>query len=270
MTETDSSSWAGKPEDNQKRLRSLIIQGSHLAGGAVSGALGFLAGGPASALILGSMGVLASNALSSIATDISSRILSPREALRVGGVIALGASQIQRRIEAGEELRDDGFFDTSVDGRSPAEEIAESISLKAQREAEERKLPYLANLLASSAFHSWLTLEAAHQLARAAEDLSYRQLAIIGSIPKMDKAAVRQTSYFGESSLGPPTLEYLYEIFDLIQRGYVSAEGIITLNINGVEPSKLILIGYGALLYELMGLEDIPQDETFLVEKALQ
>ena len=53
----------------------------------------------------------------------------------------------------GEAVREDGFFDERSDSRSvDAKEVWEGILMKSQREPEEKKLPFMAHLLASVAF----------------------------------------------------------------------------------------------------------------------
>lgn len=133
--------------DKNIGIRRLINSGAEIAGGAIGGALGFLAGGPAGAALLGAGGAAVATALKHIGQEASERLLGPREAVRVGGVLALAAGEIRQRLEAGEKTRADGFFDQKQDGRPDAEEIAESILLKSQREPEEKKIPYMAHLL---------------------------------------------------------------------------------------------------------------------------
>ena len=69
-------------------------------------------------------------AVRAIGHDLSSRRLSPREQLRVGGVYTLAAGEIVKRCGNGERVRDDGFFGTGGGERSDAEEVWESTLLK--------------------------------------------------------------------------------------------------------------------------------------------
>jgi len=117
-------------QDEHHRIRKLINTGAEIAGGAVGGALGFLAGGPVGAAVLGAAGAAAADALRHIGEETSKRLLSPREQVRVGGVLAIAAEEIRQRLDQGEALRADGFFDQKASGRSDAEEVAESVLLK--------------------------------------------------------------------------------------------------------------------------------------------
>jgi hypothetical protein len=89
----------------------------------------------------------------------------------------LATHKIQERLGNGETPRTDGFFEPDVTGRSAADESAEAVFLAAQKEYEERKLPYIANLLDFLAFTPGIDRAMANQLVRLASSLSYRQFA---------------------------------------------------------------------------------------------
>ena len=160
--------------DEHSGIRRLINTGAEIAGGAVGGALGFLASGPVGAALLGAGGAAAAAALKHIGEEASERLLGPREQVRVGGVLAIAAGQIQQRLEQGEAVRTDGFFDEKASGRSDGEEVAESILLKSQREPEEKKIPYMGHLFAEVAFDPQISAQLAHQIIKTAEQLTYR------------------------------------------------------------------------------------------------
>ena len=179
----------------RRRLRSLITGGAELAGGAIGGALGFLAAGPAGAAALGAGGSLAANVLSHIGTDIADRFLGPREQVRIGGVLALSAARIKERLDSGEQIRSDGFFNPKPDGRADAEEVAENILLKAQRESEEKKIPFMANLLSNVAFDTSVSGQMAHQIVKSVESLTYRQLCLLSLFSGLVEFSLRKNDY---------------------------------------------------------------------------
>ncbi len=254
----------------QERLRGMLNGGFQLAGGAAAAAIGFLAGGPAGAAVLGAAGAAVSQALSHVGEEISQRLLGPREKMRVGGVLALAAARIKARIDAGEKVRSDGFFDEKVSGRSDAEEIAESVILRAQREAEEKKLPYMANLLANVVFEAGISVQMAHQISRTAESLTYRQLCILRLIPIVSQLGLRSESYRTQANFPSPLLDILYEVYDLERRGIIAVGGNAVLGLTDIEPSKLIIQGLGAHLYNLMRLSDIKVEEVMPIAIALR
>ena len=170
-------------QDRDGRLRMLINKGAELAGGPAGPTAGAVIGsfvaGPAGTVIGGAGGAAVTMAVKAIGHEVSARVLSPREEARVGGVFTLAAAEIVER------CRDDGFFDAGGGGRSDAEEVWESTLLKSQREAEEKKLPYMAHLLANLAFNTEISTPMAHQMTKAAESMTYRQLCIL-QLSKLD------------------------------------------------------------------------------------
>ena len=142
--------------ERDDRLRTLINKGTDIVGGAAGSAVGTVIGsllvGPGGAVVGGSIVATATMAVRAIGHELSSRMLSPREQARVGGVFTLAAAEIVKQCRNGDSVRDDGFFYTDDSGRSDAEDVWETMLLKSQREAEEKKLPYMAHLLANLAF----------------------------------------------------------------------------------------------------------------------
>ena len=129
--------------ERDDRLRLLISKGTELAGGAAGPAAGTVIGtflaGSVGAAVGGAVGAAATMAVKAIGHDLSSRLLSPREQVRVGGVFTLAASEIVERCRNSERVRDDGFFDAGVSGRSDGEEVWESVLLKSHRESRKKR-----------------------------------------------------------------------------------------------------------------------------------
>ena len=248
-------------------IRRLINAGAEVAGGAIGGALGFLAAGPAGAAALGAAGAAAASALKHIGEEASERLLAPREKVKVGGVLALIAAEVNSRTAAGEKPRDDGFF--SAIGRSAAEEVAESVLLKSQREAEEKKLPYMAHLFASVAFDSTISPALAHQLVKSAEQLTYRQLCLLrlGAVKQL--VAMRKTDYRQHGPFSKDLYQVLYEIHDLYNKGYISYGGSAAFGPSDVIPANITPQGIGADLHNTMKLSEIPLPEIIAIAGVL-
>ena len=189
--------------------RRLIASGAEIAGGVSTGLAS-----AATALILGglegaALGGAASSSLSLglrwLGGELSARLLSPRKEQRPGYVYTVAAAEIAERVKNGEPVREDGFFGESGRGRSEAEEVWESILMKSQREPEERKLPYMAHLLASLAFAEEVGAHMAHQLTKAADQLTYRQPCILKLIAHQERYSLREGDYTeldGKASVG--------------------------------------------------------------------
>lgn len=254
----------------EERVRTLITGGAELAGGAIGGALGFLAGGPIGAAGLGAGGVAAGKALMHVGDEIAERMLGPREKVRVGGVLAMAANGIAERIGRGEQIRTDGFFDEGARGRSNAQEVAESILLKSQREPEERKLPYIAKLFTNVAFDQNVSAEMAHQLTKTAEQLTYRQLCILRLVDSKNRFGLRAGDYRGQGTFPKSLYQVLYECLDLYVRGLVNFSGDVAFGPTDVKPGAMTVQALGADLYRLMELDKISDSDLIPIATQLR
>jgi hypothetical protein len=152
-------------EEKISGMESLIEEGSKITGPAMGAGIGFLLGGPIGAAIGGGSAYLLQKGLIEIGNDIAKRFLSEREKMRIGGVTMYAAEKIQKNLASGMILRNDGFFEQPQKGqpacieipiieRPPDEEIIEGFLLGVQKEHEEKKLPFIGNLIANIFFDS--------------------------------------------------------------------------------------------------------------------
>ena len=255
-----------KNEHKQDHFRNLIDSGSDIAGDAVGSALGFLVGGPLGIVV----GAAAAHVLRRIGEEASERLLGAREKVRIGAVLALAAVEIKQRTEAGEKLRIDGFFDEKQFGRSDAEEVAESVLLKCQREAQEAKLPYMGHLLSNIAFNQQISTQLAHQIIKAAELLTYRQLCILQLAVVKQAFGMRENDYTGQSSFSLELRQLLYEIYELYQKGFISIGNQAVLSVPNIAPGKMTVQGLGADMYNFMGLAMIPSEDLVPIASYLK
>ncbi len=260
----------GEEKEKSSGVRRLIDAGAEIAGGAVGGALGFLAGGPVGAALGGAGGAAAALALKHIGDEASKRLLGPRESVRVGGVLAIAAEEIRQRIERGEQVRTDGFFEQKKTGRSDAEEVAESVLLKSQREPEEKKIPYMGHLLSSVAFDPQIGAHMAHQITKAAEQLTYRQLCILKLAAVKDNFGLRQADYRGQGSFSKDLYQVLYECLDLYHKGFINFGGEVAFGPTDVKPGKMTVQGLGADIFNLMKLALIPNEDLVPIAAQLK
>lgn len=248
--------------DEHSGIRRLINTGAEIAGGAVGGALGFLAGGPVGAALLGAGGAAAAAALKHIGEEASERLLGPREQVRVGGVLAIAAGQIQQRLEQGEAVRTDGFFDEKASGRSDGEEVAESVLLKSQREPEEKKIPYMGHLFAGVAFDPQISAQLAHQIIKTAEQLTYRQLCILKLAVAKHSFTLRAGDYRNiGGGFTKDLYQVLYECLDLYHRGLINFGGEVAFGPTDVKPGSMTVQGLGADIFNLMKLSLITNED---------
>ena len=261
----ESTTDEGKKAES---IRKLIDGGAEIAGGAVGGALGFLAGGPVGAAVLGAGGAVAAMTLKHIGQEALERLMGPREKVRVGAVLAIAAADISHRVANGGTIRSDGFFDKKPAGRSDAEEVAESVLLKSQREPEEKKIQYMGYLLSSIAFDPQIGAQMAHQMIKAAEQLTYRQLCILRLAVTKQVFGLRDGDYRGCDSFSKELYQVLYECLDLYHRGFINFGGQAAFGPTDIIPGKMVVQGLGADIYNLMKLVTIPDGD--LLPIALQ
>jgi hypothetical protein len=241
--------------------RRLVEAGADITGNLAGSALGFLVAGPTGAFVGAAMSPVVKHMLG-LATDVIKRSISVRETKRIGATLTFAAAKIREKLDRGQKLREDGFFDGDSTNRAPADEIADGVVMAAQREHEEKKLKFYGNLLANLAFTVGIDRGYSNFLLRTAESLSYRQMCLLalfvlkGSI---QGGGLRQKDY---RSVDPgsnvnvplPTIPILYEIFDLYSRGLVSGGGSALLGLVDVNPSLITVQGAGSILVNLMEL----------------
>lgn len=135
-------------------------------------------------------------------------------------VLALADQRVRERLERGDTLRDDGFFEAQPGDRSAGAESVEGVLLATQRDHEEKKLPFYANLLANLAFDTTYDRAEANLLIRLGRELSYRQLLLLSlwGGRRLDNAH-RTEDYREERNFSQPLIGTLQEAYDLYLRG---------------------------------------------------
>lgn len=257
-------------KDSSSTIKNFINNGSEIAGGAIGGALGFLAGGPVGAAAGGAVGASAASALKKIGHEVNDRYLSKREKVRAGGVLAIAADEIKKRIDSGDTLRADGFFDQKNSNRSGAEEVAESVLLKAQREPEEKKIRFMGNLLSNISFDANISPELGHQVIKTAEQLTYRQLCILNLCALKQHYSLRSNDYRGQNSFPRELYQVLYECHDLYVRGLINFGGSVAFGPTDIIPGNMTIQGIGADLFNLMGLFNVVPPDVAKVAAVLK
>ena len=164
-------------------------------------------------------------------------------------------------MDAGEQLRADGFFESPDDSRSAAEQTVESLLHACRDEASERKLPYMANMLCEVAFDASVDLDMAHQAISIAEQLTYRQLCIMQLAAAKDEFPLRTDDYRGQGRFSTELFPVLQECADLYRHGLVNFGGGVVFGLTDVKPAAMQLQGVGGVLHRLMRLHEIPHQD---------
>jgi hypothetical protein len=264
--------------------KDMINAGAEITGGAIAGgASGFLLGGPAGALagsVAGGSAPLLKRGIIGIVGDIAERFLSERERIRIGGVVNYASHKIQEKMNAGEELRNDDFFqvppirqlacsEIPFIERPASQEVLEGILLAAQREFEEKKIPFLGNLLANIAFDDKIGKLQANHLIRLATDVSYRQMCLLSLFAQSKDFDLRNKAYIGEN-LSTDTYTLLQEIYEMISLGLLTIPQRTFRSIADISPREMKAVGIGYLVYNMMELKDIDRKDLNQLAQLLQ
>ena len=166
----------------------------------------------------------------------------------------------------GEQPRTDGFFVEEEGHRSDAEEVAENVILKCQREPEEMKIRYLGYLFSNVVFDSAISAQMAHQLTKHAEQLTYRQYGVL-KVAQFEalRAGLRAQDYRGESSHPLELQELLYEIYDLNNRGFISFGDRLVATLVDIIPRQMHTQGLGDMLARLLNVAMVPEEHVFAI-----
>ena len=187
--------------------------------------------------------------------------MGDREESRIGFTYTVGLLKIKSRLEQGEEIRNDGFFESDELNRSAGEEILEGVLRSAQIEYQEKKLPYYGNLLANIAFDFSVSRDKANLFLKMAQSLTYQQLCILQLLSEKGKLSLKWNWNFMHldelqkyGSLEPATAEL--GNFKLLHLGCHNPPGL-----DYISSVKL-----GLELTKLMGLNEIDKNEIYSLE----
>ena len=207
---------------------------------------------------------------------------SQRQSKRVTDVTEFALNEIRRRLEDGERLRDDGFFDKTID-RSDAEEVFEDVLLKARDEPQEKKIPYIGGLFGNGCFDASIDSGTLHFLCKESENLTYRQLCIIKIANEMrEKQYPLRSQPFQNlitikdirRNTTPEQFSTLTECAVLRDKGYLTfhfstTPGIESEVLRYIIPNTMDSMPTGTMMYEHMNLKSIPEADIQPVIKAL-
>ena len=253
------------------KLRAIIEKGASVVGTTTGAALSLVTGSPELGVALTAIG--ATGVYQKVGTEIADRWLAPREQARVGGVFAASVEMLKSELDRGRTLRNDGFFDSS-DGRSNAEEVMEGVLRKAQTEYEERKLVYFARMWSNACLDETFGAAKLNYMVKLAEQLTYRQLAIIsmaGAMAKADNANIfglREQHYEKAGlKMGSETSIVLSEVMALHNLNCLKV--IAPLGHVQIEPTTMRINTWGVALYVAMELGRIAIDDKRQIQQVV-
>ena len=227
----------------------------------------FLAGPPGAV-----GGAVAGPLVASVLRDLTHRFLSHREDARVGGAVLVGVARLQERIDAGDQVRNDGFLASMPGRRSDGEGIIEGVLLAAQRDHEERKVEFLGYLLANVCFESEVDSYLANWTIKIAQELTWAQLVMLSAVGRSDRPYLSNV----EISTGVSEARFWGIHEQWADLGWARREMILPRSgktprsgpIRSLADYKLMT--GGALLFQLMCLERIPLADVTEIFALLQ
>ncbi len=172
-----------KESETSQGVRKLISAGAILVGATVTSMIEASLPGVTGMVLAATDGYV----ISEIVNELASRVLAPRQQVRVGATFSYAVKRITERIEKGDSIRNDQFFASSIDNRSPADEVFEGVLLKAQNEYEEEKIRHYGYFFANICFDSNIDQGTANYILRMAERLSYRQYCLLRMFHLVDE-----------------------------------------------------------------------------------
>jgi hypothetical protein len=260
------------PKDTRRRraARAAPELGGGLAGaGASLGAVAAL--GPAGGLV----GPLANSAVQRLLRRLGvDRLFSNaynelaqrrEDAERQRAEAALGhaLTALAERLDAGERIRDDGFFDRphEEDGRTPAEELLEGVLRKARDAHEARKAERLGRLFAYLAVSPEVTRNHANYLVDLAGRLTYQQLLLLGAFAK-EESRTAMPDWQSTGSFTVLETGLVAAIQELAQQELlVRDDNRAVATFADVNPRRLRTVLNGKLLVEAMGLTAAEEED---------
>jgi len=256
---------------NREKLKKFLIKGSEITGGAIGGAIGLI-GGPAGAIAGGGLGVLTAQ----LTNEIIERSLSDRQKVRIAATSTFLFEGVAERLENGEKIRNDNFFDRKIYDRSEAEELFEGTLLKCCNEFQERKIPFISKIFEKTIFSESISAETANQLLTIADSLSYRKLCILSFYGRREsdfseEIIMRDTYYWYPNIVFTVDEKLLLQdVFELINLDLLDKKNHMLVSNRDITPDKLSLSEIGKSLYEIMELSNLKSEDIHPIIEGLK
>jgi len=256
--------------DNDK-LKKFLKKGSEISGGAIGGAIGLI-GGPTGAIAGGGLGVLTAQLLN----EVIERSFSDRQKVRVAATSTFLFDEIGKRLNKGEKIRDDGFFDKKTFNRSKVEELFEGTILKCTNQFQEKKIKFISRIFVKTIFDKEISAESANQLLVISDSLTYRKLCIISFYGR------RNIDFVGEILMKDvyswyPNIKFttnekllLQDLYELINLDLLDKQNWMIVTNKDITPNILTLTEIGKSLCEIMDLIEIEGEDILPILEGLK
>lgn len=187
----------------------------------------------------------------------------PRERVRAGAVLAFAVEHSVTLARSARGLRNDAFFAGRAGARPAVGEVIEAAVTAARLSADERRVRHLGYLLAEVAYSTDVDAELVGRALRLADDLSWRQLAILAGVGRRDRVPMPMATLADEPA-GWNAWAAREDVADL-QRSALLGPPIATARpggaaLPGLRASDLRLTRRGVLVHRLLALDMLRDD----------
>jgi hypothetical protein len=196
--------------------------------------------------------------------ELVNRQLSSRQEIRVAASASYVYTDVQERLQQGDQVRHDFFFNNG--GRSSAQELFEGILLICKDQYQEKKIYYTSKIFEKTAFDDAITPEIANQVLIAAEGFTYRKLCVIAFFArkaKFDATLLMKDPYslYDDSIFGVNLESLIQDVYDLSRLGIIDTATNALLSRHDIIPYQFTLTVLGQLHFNLLQLSKIPKRE---------
>jgi hypothetical protein len=235
--------------------KSIVESSASVVGGVTGSLVGTWLVGPGAGTFAGAVaGTTIGEVVKRGIGEFANRFLSTREQLRVESTAKHAIIKIKQLRDEGRIPRNDGFFQQDETNRSSADELFEGVLLKAKNESAEIKIKFLGNLFANVVFSPDVPITVANFLLSTTEAASYRQFCFIALIYQkgvLNIEALRRREHTN------PDLQILRREEWTLHAPSFGTFGLI----DGSNEWEDWLSDLGEKFYELLGLNEIPQED---------
>lgn len=256
---------------DKDRLKNFLKKGSEISGGAIGGAVGLI-GGPIGAIAGGGLGVLTAQLMN----EVIERSLSDREKVRIAATSTFLFDGVAKRLNNGEKIRDDDFFDKKIYERSKAEELFEGTLLKCANQFQEKKIKFISKIFEKTIFDTSISAESAHQLLVITESLTYRKLCIISFYGRRNLDFVGEVlmrdvySWYPNIKFSTNEKLLIQDLYELINLDVLDNGNMLMVTNKETRPDLLTLTEIGKSLFEIMDLNEIEREDITPILEGLK
>lgn len=256
---------------SDEKLKTFLKKGAEITGGIIGGTVGLI-GGPFGSIAGGGLGVLSAQLIQ----EIIERSLSNRQQIRIAATSTFIFDGLKNRLDNGEVIRNDNFFERSIYNRSNAEELFEGTLLKCANQFQEKKIIHISKIFEETVFKDSITPETANQLLELANSLTYRKLSIISFYGRrnsdLSDVSLMKDPYTWYPNISLTTNEKMLnqDLYELINSDLLYNNNTVMFSNNDILPDKITLTKTGQDLYEIMELKEIDKNYVLNIVRDLK